>query len=404
MADARPFEDEATLYVLGRMGEGERRAFEARLEQSSELRALVRELEGGTLALTLAQPQHEPPPQVWERIKTTIAEESDRKIVAVSVWPGLLRSGWAAAAACLVGWLLYEVWVSRSSERVKPATSLAETRPLESTGVESPKGEAVTVPNPTATNLPNARPPVNTLVLIGETAALRRQVADLESQVALLSQALTQQQALLPGTNQFRLLQLTAPGDSNPPREAPLPSPALQRALLLALAREMGWVSPAGIESRGVPHSLIPGVDFVALSPPGKEQENGKLIRSGINTPVPTPEKQSDVGTPPDTTPSDSTTPATSPKPSIPVLIAGGNLYLAVDSSVVPPNTAQLTIWNSASGYPQAIGSFGVGSNPLLVGLPMWAVSGGVWSLTAGSGLPTAVNTIGQFSDPNYPH
>ena len=72
MPESHIIEDEAALYVLGQLGAAERHAFEARLAQSAELRALVGELEASTVALALAVPQHQPPPRVWQRIEDNV--------------------------------------------------------------------------------------------------------------------------------------------------------------------------------------------------------------------------------------------------------------------------------------------------------------------------------------------
>ena len=112
MPESHIIEDEAALYVLGQLGAAERHAFEARLAQSAELRALVGELEASTVALALAVPQHQPPPRVWQRIEDNVTQETERKVVAPAFWRAWLRHGWAAAAACLLGWLLYALWVN----------------------------------------------------------------------------------------------------------------------------------------------------------------------------------------------------------------------------------------------------------------------------------------------------
>src|SRR5438093_8406945 len=105
-------EDEAVLYVLGELTAAERRAFEMRLAQSVELRALVRELERGAEALSMASPRRLPPCEVWTRIEKTVAREERRKVLNPALWSAWWRNGWAAAAACLIGWLLYALWVN----------------------------------------------------------------------------------------------------------------------------------------------------------------------------------------------------------------------------------------------------------------------------------------------------
>src|SRR5436190_9097233 len=104
MADRHPFEDDATLYLLGRLGPAERRTFESEMDKSPELRALVRELEEGAVALAMAVPQHAPPSRAWRRISEQVNAEAKRNAEGRSFWLVFWRSGWAAAAACLAGW------------------------------------------------------------------------------------------------------------------------------------------------------------------------------------------------------------------------------------------------------------------------------------------------------------
>jgi len=106
MADLYSPEDEAALYVLGELSGAERREFEGRLALSAELCALVRELEEGTVALSMASPQRRPPGEVWLRIEQEVAGTKRRKIVIPAFWIGWWRNGWGAAAACLAGWYL----------------------------------------------------------------------------------------------------------------------------------------------------------------------------------------------------------------------------------------------------------------------------------------------------------
>src|SRR5688572_13316894 len=125
MSELHLIEDEATLYVLGRMTEAERGEFESRLAESAELRALVRELEEGAVAVAMASPRRRVPQQVWEGIEKAVTEKTRPHLLDVSLWFGWLRNGWAVAAACLVGWLLYALWPASSSD-VAPAPLASE--------------------------------------------------------------------------------------------------------------------------------------------------------------------------------------------------------------------------------------------------------------------------------------
>src|SRR6185436_21196837 len=124
MADLPLPEDEAARYVLDQLGPAERHEFEARLEKSAELQALVRDLQAGTVALTMAAPRRRPPAEVWQGIQTAITEDARRKEATAVFWKTVRRqSGWWAAAACLIGWLFY-AW------RVEHHGSHSELSPL----------------------------------------------------------------------------------------------------------------------------------------------------------------------------------------------------------------------------------------------------------------------------------
>ena len=135
MPDSHKLEDQAALYVSGGLTPAEHCEFEASLAESAELRALVRDLEEGAGVLAMAVPQRRPPQHVWQRIEAVIAAEAKRKIVAVSFWSGWWRSGWAAAAVCLMGWLLYALWINRAHlPGVAPAKSTTSKKASSSRG------------------------------------------------------------------------------------------------------------------------------------------------------------------------------------------------------------------------------------------------------------------------------
>ena len=76
MPDTHKLEDQAALYVLGRLTPAERCEFEVSLAESTELRALVWDLEQGAVVLAMAVPQRRPPQHVWQRIEEAVAEEA----------------------------------------------------------------------------------------------------------------------------------------------------------------------------------------------------------------------------------------------------------------------------------------------------------------------------------------
>src|SRR5437016_1049108 len=109
MVETDPVEDKALLYLLGELPEKDAREFERRMESSPELVERVRELEEGAIALALACPPKKLPKQVWSNIERAV--ESKRRIIVP--WEWFRGKGWAAAAACLVGWFLYAVFTPR---------------------------------------------------------------------------------------------------------------------------------------------------------------------------------------------------------------------------------------------------------------------------------------------------
>ena len=408
MAEPEPhiIEDEAALYVLGQLGAAERCAFEARLEQSAELRALVRELEAGTVALALATPQHQPPQRVWQRVEDTVAQEMKPKIVASVFWSAWLRNGWAAATACLLGWLLYALWVNRAG--LLPGTvplnvsqSPAITPSANSVRSETPNA----APQPTASsNVTNPSPQLS-LQAKGQIAGLRRQVADLESQMTHLSQVLTQQQTLLIEPNRPRFFQLApaSTGGQAGGVAAP-PSPALQRALLLALARELGWLRPLAngknaSESQSKNSDSVPAdnlhVEFVDLPLTGRDAAGAVSAQPGVRELVAPPSAPTQIvtslGVPADTaTTSESVAAAAPSTGAIPGFVSGTNVVLALDSSVAPSGASFTLLAETDNLGLQPHTTLTLGTNPVVVTMPLTSLTstasaGGNLAVSAGN-------------------
>jgi anti-sigma-K factor RskA len=71
-----PLEDLASLYVLDRLDDGERAAFEARLQREPELASLVRDLESGLARGVRALPPREPPADLLGKIEAHVDAET----------------------------------------------------------------------------------------------------------------------------------------------------------------------------------------------------------------------------------------------------------------------------------------------------------------------------------------
>ena len=387
MAELHPYEDQAVLYLLGELSPDQRREFESRLAESAELRALLRELEEGSVALAMSAPRRRAPARIWKRIEGVIAREQKRESIT-SFWLSWWRYGWAAAAICLVGWLFQAFWPSRSPG----SASVNSLQAIHQPSVATNEVRTVAATHQEKAALPAAQRESNQTSM--EIIGLRRQVADLSGQITYLSQSVSQQQALLLETNRFKFFQLASASDGAAATNAPI-SPALQRALFVAMARELGWLPPGsgaglsptggllvGQRETGLPATTnVAGVDFVDL-------------RSGSNT-VTNPQPQ------PETPPGDSPDLYLATSSGVPGFISGTNAVLAFDSTVAVPG-AVLRFWSGGTGGWYAIGSSVLGNNPMVVTVPFSSMGGGNLTVTSGNSLGSS-NVLGQFPPPGGP-
>ena len=239
MTDFERLEDKASLYVMGEMADAERREFEAQIAESAELAQLVRELEEGAVAVGLACPPRRPPPFLWRGIERAVEQER-RKIVPLfgaEVWR---NAGWAAAAACLAAWFFFGVVREggRSSAGGKDnavdggSAELAAANAANVRAVEEARRTNELAANRISKEQAEARD--------RESERLRNDVANLQRRVGEMSQVLTQQQAMLGEPNRIKFLTLTPAANAASAQNL---SPELQRALFLAMARELGWLN-----------------------------------------------------------------------------------------------------------------------------------------------------------------
>jgi TolA-binding protein len=389
MPDLHSPENEAALYVLGELTAAERCEFEARLARSAELRGLVRELEEGAVALSMASPRRRPPQEVWTRIEKSVTGKTRRRAVIPLFGAGWWGYGWAAAAACLAGWLLYALWTPRPGSPRLPAGTVAA-------GVNSLPAETLADSQPAKSTTPGRTDDAeNTAALQAlqssaqEIGVLRRQMAELTNRVAQLSQALAQRQALLTEASRLKFFQLGPfSAGRNGAMNVPV-SPELQRALLLAMARELGWTPPGaasetgGIESTRTNQS---GVDFVDLRPdrnnaaPATDQLPVELAQTGEAG-------LSSLGV--------------ASSNAIPGFVSGTNAVLAFDASVVAAGSSLTFLTPLSSGGFQSLGTTVLGNNPLVVTIPFAAsgLAGGNVFVIAGTASGSSA-VIGQFSTP----
>ena len=372
MPDLRSPEDEAVLYVLGELSAAGRREFEGRLAHSAELRALVRDLEEGAVALSMGSPQRRCPREVWERIEKTVAREERWKVVIRAFCAGWWRNGWAAAAACLVGWLLYALWANRpvlprasstsiaSEDNVQRAASVGDSRRDTRGNATQPPAEGNEALHETL-ELLQAR--------VQEIGVLNWQIAELTNRMSRLSEAVNEQQSLLSEPSRLKFFQLT-PGSGDAAGETVAPvSTNLQRALFAAVARELYWPPSGSLNSseaaaatqerqanslNSAPTNQA-GVDFVDLRP----GTNGVANPTARSPAEPEPADRSE---PPSL--------ASASTNAVPGFISGTNMVLAFDASVVPTGSC-LTFWTATSwGQYESLGAAVLGDNPLVVTVP----------------------------------
>ena len=382
MPEPKPIQDQAALYVLDQLSRSDRRDFEAQLASSAELRALVRDLEAGAAALAAAASRRQPPKTVWMHIEKAVAEEAKNRNFFTLSLTGWVRSGWAAAAACLVGWLLYAVWINRteipgsSSETAVAQANLLQNpavEPMETESAERIRQEAAAQSNAALQKLQASEQ---------EIRALRWQLHELTNYATQLARNRDWQQLLLNEPNRIKFFQLTPPATAASPSLSATVSSNLQRALYAAMARELGWVptNAAAISEQHLSASQA-GVSFLDL-------------RSGNNVPATAQSSPSNTGNP--------GLSEDSPGGGIPGFISGTNLFLAFDPTVAPPGST-VTLITTDAGQSTSLRSFALGENATVVALSSATASGGVL-LTVTASAPNGFGTtLGQVSIPSLP-
>jgi anti-sigma-K factor RskA len=386
MPDFHSPEDEATLYVLGELTAAERWTFEARLAQSAELRALVRDLEEGLVALSTGLPARRPPSEVWAGVEKAVCREGHRSTPAW--WTGWWRNGWAAAAACLAGWLLYAIFLNGRNGSITATP-------------QPPHESAITNSNPTmaqAVVAPSAPTNDNRELVSARTEEirdLRLKLSKMEKQTAQLAQLLVQQRAQLGESNRIKFYHLSSAPANGDATATPL-SPALQRAVFLSIGRELGWFpgesnlrGGIGPDGRVLLHTFG-GVDFIDLRKANNETANPPPVQ-------PKPESQTAESQRPDTQTADA------PAPVMPAFVSGDKIVVAVDSTIAPANST-VTFSVAGAGPGTTGGTINFSGLPSVVTIPLPAGStsdGGftvtTWTTTS-AGLS---NTMQFFASPS---
>ncbi|HVU06974.1 MAG TPA: hypothetical protein VHG89_00355 [Verrucomicrobiae bacterium] len=401
MVDIPSNEDAALRYVLGELNDTERREFESRLVVSVELRALVNELETGVVAVATASPRRRPPVEIWQRIEKAVAKEAKTKLKVPRFWFGWSRYGWATAAACLTGWLLYAFWANQRYASTLAQLKLSQREIVTANSTAPPIHDAVKSPASANTNIAFELLQSRTQ----EINELRGRIAQLETKTGQLLRSLAQQQSLLNESNRIKFYHLVSDSTANNNPNPPPLSPGLQRAVSTALARELGWLPTASqsVEQTGGNLSATPmtiaGVDFIDLRTGNNQQQVQSSIQSqnqlqlgqsaaDNNTAAAQiqPQAQSQVDSQaqqPQSVAASQT--ASTSQPTIPAYVSGDNLVVALDSTVVPTGSSVVLTTYDANQN-ETGGSFILGNNPTVVTIPLSA-DGSTPVLTTGLGM-----------------
>jgi hypothetical protein len=394
MVEPIPNADDATAYVLGTLGARDRRRFEAHLKKSLELQKVVRLLEAGSIGLAMAAPRREPPIRLWAGIQTAVSHECEKR--GRSARRKWLRNVAAIAACAIVGWFAYTSWNHRASSASPTIVGVSDVvvTPGKVTDSAPPVLAQATSQ---ATNLVSQPPRERRALRPGENATLRERVGDLENQVAHLAQTVTQQQTIPPALNRLTFVDIVPEGsDHAVSPQITTASPELRRALLLGVARQLGWMPPSPTPpqastlappspapSTQPPEPLPPapqteaGVDFVDLPPPPVESPSTETTVASAQTP----------SSPPTTTATAATTTASEESPSrnassIPAFVSGTNMVFAYHP---PVGTETVSFYSGTVGGPVSFrGTIPVGNNPTVVTMPFFQLR--AWEPPATSG------------------
>ncbi|MCI0745117.1 MAG: hypothetical protein L0Y58_06910 [Verrucomicrobia subdivision 3 bacterium] len=409
--------DDATAYVLGTLRARQRRRFEARLRKSPELQSMVRLLETGSIGLAMAAPRREPPARLWEGIQAAIHHECEKRERAVRrKW---LQAAVGIAACAVTGWFAYSLWDQRP---LPPKSNLVAGNDLAiaaagDMNVPSPLLVDTTPQTPRTSNAASEPPDERRGPRPTEGRTLRRRVGDLESEIAHPAQSVAQQQDPPADFNRVTFLEIVPePGDATIAGQITPPSPELRRALLLGVARQLGW-APAPTAPPAFPPPPIPASTASASSPaPSQPQEpsppaaqNESRVDFVDLPPVDPPSPESQTASVPAASSLSAATPALSRESStprnttsIPAYTSGTNLVFAINSSVVPIGTQAVMFYSGNGGGPVVYrGTVAVGVSPTVVTMPFVQLRAFTWNNSAPpQAFPGTVtlNTISQGS------
>lgn len=350
--DVTEREEKAALYVMGELGEGERRGFEAEMAESPELMQVVRELEEGATAVGMACPSRRVPPFMWERIGRAVAEEQRKVVPLFGSWGAVWRNAGWAAAACLAAWVFFGIYrTEMNSQKVEGGVAVKNST-VETTNfvwvgnaVASDAQKVIERKNEVAAKEARER----------ESERLRADVENLQRQMDSMSQMITQQQAMLGEPNRFKFLTLAPTANAAPINGL---SPQLQRALFLAMARELGWLNASNdvmngpFEDRGRGGGTnAMNVDFVDF-----RNTNGGPVR--FKAEKETKESQ--------TAESSGDGAGVQLASAVPAFATADHVVMALDTTMAPAGSELVFSLNDGAQV-YLLGSTPMGSNPMVV-------------------------------------
>ncbi|MDR3458241.1 MAG: hypothetical protein P4N60_12400 [Verrucomicrobiae bacterium] len=379
MADDDWSHDQVEKYVFGQLNPAERRQFEACLAQSAELRTLVRELEEGLVALAASAPHQSAPRAAWQNIESAVAREtrwSSWRSLAGWKW---IANGWAVAG-CLAALVVLQVVFPRPPA---PATvSLTRETGTHFARPFPPVLGMAPVPAPVHSNNPDLAAQ-NTLAAIKQTSELRQRITRLEAQLAKMPQPPPVEPAglkLVPPNADARFAHLKL-------------SPLMQQALLLTVARQLGWSqktasAPAANTST---QPAEPQVTFVDLAASTTDTAAQSPLTASLFA------AQDGSGTAADSAANSNPDPGTGNNTdgSISMLQWDQNILAMIDPSTLSAGVSPLTVWAiDANGNPTVIGTVNLGSNPTVITISGANISAGQqYIITSGA----ATNIIAQY-------
>jgi hypothetical protein len=337
MAESRIPLDEAADYLLGRLTPAAGRRFEARLTQDAELRRHLRELEEGVLALALSAPPLRPPREAWSNIQSAVAGERQSGSMFMFLPLRWLFSGWPVAGGLAVALCIHIALVHQGVPGQKSGAPSTAGRPANAAD------QAATVALPARmdaagrANANAAKPgaPVNALaagmLATGQTGGIP--LAGHET-----------------GWDKE-----AASGPEGGVAGGVRPPPRLKRAVLLAMARQMGLTDAqqAQVPALAAAQAQVP-VDYVELPNP-----------IPAATPVFSP---LDALSLPGTATADPILQSNDPNGAISMFASGNDLMVILDPAMLPANIGPVTIWvEDAEGIQTIVGTVNLGTNPMVI-------------------------------------